>query len=251
MGGSLDCTGHGCLLVAVESATYDGDMNDGSTPDRALNRNSLADLVYDQLSRDILSGALNLGATLSEAALAVQFRVSRGPVREALHRLAAEGLVRNQANRKATVVQLSPEDIAQIYRVRELLEGGAAEEAAKQMEEPELLALANIMQGAKTLLALTDAGAEANLVQLVELDVQFHRMIALGARNTYLMREIDRYHRLIRVSQRRGVTAVTQETAWTAHQRIFGLLADRDPSGARMAMAQHIRAAYVIARDAQ
>jgi DNA-binding GntR family transcriptional regulator len=239
------------LLVARQTGTYDGGMNDGSSPNRALSRNSLADLVYNQLSRDILSGALSLGETLSEAALAIQFRVSRGPVREALQRLASDGLVHNQANRKATVVQLSTEDIAQIYRVRELLEGGAAEEAAKQMEEAELASLAALIERAKTLLEGPDPSSKTVLAELVDLDVQFHRIIAEGARNSYLLREIDRYHRLIRVTQRRGVTTGTQETAWTAHRRIFGLLFDRDPSGARLAMALHIRAAYAIARDAQ
>src|SRR2546428_7429629 len=81
--------------------------------------------VYDHLREEILAGRLKPGAELAEVALSEQLGVSRGPLREAIGRLAAEGLVTVRPRRGAVVRSLSKEEFLELYQVREALEGMA------------------------------------------------------------------------------------------------------------------------------
>src|SRR6266446_5488267 len=78
--------------------------------------------VYDHLREEILSGRLQPGAELAEVALSEQLGVSRGPLREAIGRLASEGLVTVRPRRGAVVRSLSKQEFVELYQVREALE---------------------------------------------------------------------------------------------------------------------------------
>jgi DNA-binding GntR family transcriptional regulator len=88
----------------------------------ALDRRTLWQRVHEYLRDEIISGRLRAGAELHEAALARALGVSRGPVREALGRLASEGLVTIRPHRGAVVRALSNEEFIEAYQVREALE---------------------------------------------------------------------------------------------------------------------------------
>ena len=77
---------------------------------------TVADRVYDEVRRRIIEGELERGTKLRQEALADALGVSRTPLREALRRLAAEGLVEFHPNRGATVPTLSAEDVRSAYR---------------------------------------------------------------------------------------------------------------------------------------
>lgn len=94
----------------------------GYSPNRSFDRATLADRVYENLRADILSNRLAPESPLQEAAIAKALEVSRGPVREALRRLEAEGLVSLIPRRGAVVSSLSREEFLDAYRVREALE---------------------------------------------------------------------------------------------------------------------------------
>src|SRR5438105_4369051 len=93
-----------------------------SAPPRPLVRASLAELVYHRLLEGILSGSLQCGRRLNVADIARDLQVSPSPVREALMRLATEGLVANHTNRRATVIRFEERDVVEIFQLRELLE---------------------------------------------------------------------------------------------------------------------------------
>src|SRR6266849_3432682 len=84
-------------------------------------RRTTQELVVEFLREGILSGALRGGARLVQDKIATELNVSRVPVREALLQLEAEGLVRMEAHRGASVVWLALEEIAEIFDIRELL----------------------------------------------------------------------------------------------------------------------------------
>lgn len=223
-------------------------MKNAAAQTRPVTKKSLADSVYDRISDDILAGRVGCGSILSEARLATEFAVSRGPIREALQRLASEGLVENQANRRAKVIRPSLGDIARIYEVRGMLEAGAAEIAAQRMTAEGLAVVQELCAQAASLLAGSEP--ERHLARLIELDVAFHRHIVAACDNPYLDQEIGRYHRLIRVMQRTGVTVATQRMAWQAHGRIEQALAARDGRRSREAMQEHIARACELAIEA-
>ena len=95
---------------------------------------SLEEKVYMQLEEEILTGKLRRGDQLKETALATRLEASRTPIRGALHRLAEEGLVELLANKGATVIGITREDIEDIYAVRMRLEGLAARLAAEEYD---------------------------------------------------------------------------------------------------------------------
>jgi DNA-binding GntR family transcriptional regulator len=92
------------------------------SPNRSFDKATLADRVYQSLRADILSNRLPPDSPLQEGAIASALEVSRGPVREALRRLEAEGLVSLIPRRGAVVSSLSREEFLDAYRVREALE---------------------------------------------------------------------------------------------------------------------------------
>lgn len=98
---------------------------------------SVADQVYAVLRERIASGEIERGSRLHQEDLAAEFGVSRTPVREALRRLAAEGLVDLFANRGARVATASEEQLRSSYETRLVVEPGAARIAAeRRLEAP-------------------------------------------------------------------------------------------------------------------
>jgi DNA-binding GntR family transcriptional regulator len=110
-----------------------------------LPRATYASMATERLRDSILSGALAPGSQLSESPLARTFGVSRGPVREAVHRLIQEGLARSAPHRGAFVSVLSEEDVRDIYLARAALESSAVKhiiataDGARVADELELL----------------------------------------------------------------------------------------------------------------
>lgn len=100
---------------------------------------SLSDRVYEMLREYLRSGQVRWGEALREGALAARLGVSRTPVREALARLASEGLVEAHG-RSFTVPSLTEEDLEDIYQLRVLLETEAVRQAARRDERDDGIA---------------------------------------------------------------------------------------------------------------
>ena len=92
---------------------------------------SIADQVFDELEKDILSGVYERGEMLTEVKLSEQLGVSRTPIREALRRLAQERII-DPTSKGVRVVGITREDIADICEIRLRLEGLAARWAAER-----------------------------------------------------------------------------------------------------------------------
>lgn len=107
-------------------------------------RRALVDKLASQLHARVLSGELPSGTRLRQEALAEEFGVSRTPVREALRKLQAGGLVELQPNRGAIVRGLSPREIRDAYEVRAALEALAARLAAERVSHEQLARLEDV-----------------------------------------------------------------------------------------------------------
>jgi DNA-binding GntR family transcriptional regulator len=137
---------------------------------------SLEESVYLRLEEEILSGKLRRGEQLREIALAERLNASRTPVRGALHRLAEEGLVELCANKGATVIGITREDIEDIYEVRKRLEGLAARLATERISDEEKESLKETVELSEFYLARQDDK------QSGELDSEFHNIIFKASR---------------------------------------------------------------------
>jgi DNA-binding GntR family transcriptional regulator len=198
----------------------------------------LADLVYDRLLEDILSGALPSGATLKIADLAKTLEVSPSPAREAVLRLAAEGLVTNPTNRSAMIVSFTERDVVEIFQVRELLESGASRLAAQVIDGR---TVGEIRQAAEECAALYGDATQKKAT--LDLDNKFHVLIAQASRNQALVGEIVRVSRRVRVMQWLRLDAASLKQAYAEHLAVVAALERRDPAAAAAAMTAHIRAA--------
>lgn len=139
-----------------------------------------SDMVTEILREAILDGVLKPHVWLREEELAQELAVSRTPVREALRRLAVEGLVTINAHQGAVVESLTLEDVLEIYVVRENLEGLAARLAAKHRSKESLEQLDEV------LLEMQEAAAANDAASLAKLNIRFHKIIRLSAGNRYL-----------------------------------------------------------------
>lgn len=149
---------------------------------------TLWERVYAHLRDEILSNNLPPGTVLSEVPLAASLGVSRGPVREALGRLAAEGLVTVRPRRGAVVSHLSHEEFLQAYQVREALETLAIRLAVPNLTPEDLARI-------DELVARQDAAVEAGDVgDFFALNADFHQLFVDVSHNAPLR---DMYRQLI------------------------------------------------------
>jgi DNA-binding GntR family transcriptional regulator len=204
---------------------------------------TLAEQVFRTLNRAILDGELPPGSKISEPLLARRYGVSRGPLREALHRLQERRLITRSANQGARVVQLSAQGLTEIFTVREALEGIAAREAATKATPEERHALTQALHRHRA--ELSD-GESPNRAPLTA-NRDFHFLIAQASRNPLLIQLLClELYPLLRLYRGRG--GEPSEPIWRAlaeHQRILDAIDDRDPELAELQMRRHIAAARV------
>ncbi|HEX6978293.1 MAG TPA: GntR family transcriptional regulator [Alphaproteobacteria bacterium] len=132
---------------------------------------SLTDLVCDHVRASIVEGRLQLGAAVSENALAATLGISKTPVREALLRLKAEGLIEVLPQKGSFVFKLRPEEVAEICELRAILEREALRLACRRDHESLAMALADIVR------EMGAARAARDFDRYRELDAAFHRAI--------------------------------------------------------------------------
>lgn len=167
-----------------------------STGPATLDHRTLWQRVHDHLRDEIISGSLIPGTELHEVTLAGSLGVSRGPIREALGRLATEGLVTIRPRRGAVVRALSSEEFIEAYQVREALEMMAVRLAVPRLTAEDLAAMERLIEE----MALR---AETGDVQgFFEANTEFHQRFFKAADNHMLAElyrqlrgQIDR-HRL-------------------------------------------------------
>ena len=139
--------------------------------------------VYAELRQGILEGRYGLGASLIEVELAEAFGVSRTPVREALRRLAAEGLVEMEFNRRARVAAWKPSDLEHIYELRAVLESYAASRAASRISAEKVDLVAELCDGEAEAIA---SESPDRIDRIIALNARLHLLIVEAAENSRL-----------------------------------------------------------------
>lgn len=160
-----------------------------TSPDRRVSpgaRLSQVDRAYEELRRRILDNEMPAGFQITEQDLAALLDVSRTPAREAMLRLASEGLVEIWPRHGMRVKPLSAEDMQEIYQILTALESAAAALAAsRQPRPPELKEM-------KRCLAQMDAAlARDDLVEWAKADERFHRLLTEASGNGRLVALVD------------------------------------------------------------
>jgi DNA-binding GntR family transcriptional regulator len=227
----------GAAIVTVRTVLRDGPSD--STP-------TAAERAYQEVRQRILDGRLPAGRRLKELDLARELGISRTPVRDALSRLNVEGLLDFRPNLGATVAVWSETQIEQMFRIRAMLEPFAAEIAARQIGEEEIVEL-------RTLCGIMEEAARretsADLMKLAAANARFHRIILEAARSEHLAKLIAMAMDApltLRIFSR--YTAEEIERSMRHHREVVDALSHHDPSWAESAMRTHIVSGGVAAR---
>jgi DNA-binding GntR family transcriptional regulator len=145
-------------------------------------RRGLADEAADLVRAAILSGHFSPGSALREVELAERLEVSRGSVREGLAQLEREGLVRGGWHRNTTVIEVTAEDVQEVYALRAALDRLAAITARRAATPQHLTELDRLVAE-----MATESAGTADAGQLVALDLAFHDQIYAAAGNGRLI----------------------------------------------------------------
>lgn len=146
--------------------------------DPNLHDMSQGDLAYARLHQAIREGAFGPGDRLREADVADRLALSRTPVREALRKLEADGIVEHRARVGAVIRTLERTEIVELYEMRIVLERTAAEMAAKHANAAEIDEMA--------VLNLQIEGALDDPARAAAINHEFHRSIYMATRNRFL-----------------------------------------------------------------
>ncbi|MGR0162145.1 GntR family transcriptional regulator [Paenarthrobacter nitroguajacolicus] len=200
-----------------------------------------AQLIADQLRELIVQGAFRPGQQVNESALASQLSTSRGPLREALQRLCQEGILVSKRNRGVFVLELSTEDVREIYAVREAVELAAA----STLLDSDTDQVADTCRELKGIIrAMAKQVAASDWQAIARLDMQFHTAFVSGTGNTRLIRIYETLaaeSRMCILSLEVAyprIDALVQE-----HQMILDLLEARDRTGLQEAIKGHMQKA--------
>jgi DNA-binding GntR family transcriptional regulator len=192
--------------------------------------------VYEYLREEILSERLQPGTELQEVALSEELGVSRGPIREAIGRLAAEGLVTVRPRRGALVRSLSKDEFLELYQVREALEMMAVRLAVPKLEAGDLGEL-------EELIGIMSRHAErGEVTEFFEANVAFHARLFEASGNERLQ---ELYGQLVGQMGRYRMRSLTLrgnlQRSVTEHSAILRAAKHGDADRAAHLMSEHIR----------
>jgi DNA-binding GntR family transcriptional regulator len=202
--------------------------------DRARPRSPRFDsteVQYGRLRKEILDGVFAPGTILLETALSAKYGVSRTPVREALGRLAQDGLI-ERSTRGFRIKQRNPEQILEIYEARIALEARSAELAAKHRTDFDLARMAHL---------LDERQAATESKQFGPLNDRWHHAMRLAAHNETVSDLLARLDSLLLLYRPRSFTPVADDRSVEEHSAIQDAISGGDEDAAGAAMTVHLR----------
>lgn len=207
--------------------------------DKRKNAIKIRERVYDYLKTSILSGRFNPGKRLTEEHLANEIGVSRTPVREALHKLESEGLIKPRKKRGFVASMDSKDEIEELFDIRASLEGYALRLISEIISEDTLKRLDGFIENAE------DALKRKKIDEIFKWNTRFHDMLH------DLVAHKPRFHRLIAnirkyvLRYRKGTLHYLDGARRTidGHRKIMMALRLKDPDLCERIMRDHIQEA--------
>lgn len=210
---------------------------------KSLQRNQpLKEQAYQALRKMILSGELAPGQRLVEAQLARDLQVSRTPIREALGQLQRESLVTIDSHQGLRVAMFSAEDAIQLYECRIALEQVSVTAACQNATAAQLRRLHRLIKQAEKL--VDSKPSQLLNFQLLDLDYQFHRLIAEMSGNLWLQAMLDQIFdkmmllRIQTIRQNQNVLDIRAE-----HLYVYEAITQRNSEVAAESVTNHLKAA--------
>jgi DNA-binding GntR family transcriptional regulator len=213
-------------------------MSPVNTQTRLRRATSTPDVIAETLREEILRGEVAPGQALRQEELAERFGVSRLPVRDALLRLEAQGLVHVYPNRGAFVIALSADEVTEIFEMRILLEGDIIERAVPRMTAEHWRRIDA---------AHAEATRTAGGPEWVEGDWRFHRTLYEAAERPRQLATIENLRSTVARYSSAYDALPTRTPEWLAdHDAILEACRARAAVAAKQRLVQHLRRALAL-----
>lgn len=204
--------------------------------DQQLRHGSRSEHVYRRLRDAIQQGEFKSGQRVMELEVADWLKVSRTPVRDAIRRLEAEGMLEHEPRSGLVVASLDRQAVMELYVMRETLEGTAARLCARHASDMEIQELVDLVERERQM--------QGDFEALARHNVRYHAAIRRGAHNRYLEKSLAAVNdsmgllgKPLMLLPRRAQAALAE------HERIVQSVQRRDPDAAEAAAREHVRAA--------
>jgi DNA-binding GntR family transcriptional regulator len=193
--------------------------------------------IAEQLKQLIYAGEFRAGDRLNEAALAVRMGTSRGPIREAIRILTGTGLVTPVVNRGVFVRKVSIKEMLEIYDLRALVFGFAAERACEHVTDAERRRFEELLDGMDRAAQAGDSGL------YYELHVQFHELVLVLSRSQRAHQLYDSYVKELHLYRRQNFNAPgNMRRSNVEHRKIYEAIAKGNAAKAKQYAEEHIQA---------
>jgi DNA-binding GntR family transcriptional regulator len=192
--------------------------------------------AYETIKEIILNGQIEGGGQLRTDDLAKKLNISRTPIREALLKLESEGLVRANSRVGFFVVETQSTDVQEVYEIRGLIEGYAAEKAAPLLTDEDLVLIDEEQKAA------IDAVARNDLLEFNKHEIALHEFLIRRASNKQLLKimeslkDLTYRERLYALKSRENIELSIQE-----HERLIEALHKKNGESAGRLMREHLR----------
>lgn len=203
---------------------------------------SIADQIFEQLERDILTGKYQRGEVLSELRLSAELGVSRTPIREAVRRLEQENILK-ETGRGMVVIGISREDMLDMYEIRLRIEGLAARRAAANISDEQLKQMEETLD-LQSFYIDKQEGDSAE--QIRDMDSRFHELLYESSGSRAFHETLSALHKKIMKYRSASVSKHSRALlSLEEHRAIYKALAAHDGDAAEKAALNHV----VNARD--
>lgn len=193
--------------------------------------------IAEQLKQLIYAGEFKAGDRLNEAALAVRMGTSRGPIREAIRILTGTGLVTPVVNRGVFVRQVSIKEMLEIYDLRALVFGFAAEHACEHVTDEHREKFEALLDGMDSAAQAADSGL------YYDLNVQFHELILVLSNSQRAHQLYDSYVKELHLYRRQNFNAPgNMRRSNVEHRRLYDAIAKGNAAKAKQYAEEHIQA---------
>lgn len=200
----------------------------------------LSHSIVAEIKQLIYAGEFKPGERLNEAALALRMGTSRGPIREAVKVLAGLGIVTSVPNKGVFVRQLSLREALEIYELRALVFGFAAERACDHLTD------GHREECEKLLASMDEACERGEGTRYYELNLQFHALILQLSNNRRAQQAYDDYVKELHLVRRKYFnTPGNMRRSNVEHRAIYEAIVSQNPAKARTAAERHVQAGRI------
>ena len=201
---------------------------------------------YEKLKDLVLEGHILPGQRITEVFLAEQLNKSRIPVREAVQQLIHEGFIERTGKNGYQIKEYNEQDIIDLYNYREALDGMLARLFTQRMDVSQLYYLEMNLEAMKENLNNFDQGTFS------KIDLEFHRIIARGARNPHMQQQhdlilekvlyiADRIYLVNEEKQANLIDKSSFEDTFNQHSMIYKAIQEKDPDAAEQAARKSVQ----------